>query len=77
MWEFCGGNVKSQTTLVEELGIGFWTRVRLPSSPLNLERAMEIPSLFRYISQKLRSELNEEIFNARIFSIKMENSNYE
>ena len=28
------GNVKEQTTLVEGQGIGFWTRVRLPSGPL-------------------------------------------
>ena len=30
-----GGNVKESTTLVEGQGIGFRTRVRLPSSPLN------------------------------------------
>ena len=29
-----GGNVKTQATLVEVQGIGFRTRVRLPSSPL-------------------------------------------
>ena len=29
-----GGNVKELTTLVEGQGIGFRTRVRLPSSPL-------------------------------------------
>ena len=29
-----GGNVKKLTTLVEGQGIGFRTRVRLPSSPL-------------------------------------------
>lgn len=34
LWVLCGGNVKIQTTLVEGPGIGFWTRVRLPSSPL-------------------------------------------
>lgn len=28
-----GGNAKERTTLVEVQGIGFWTRVRLPSSP--------------------------------------------
>ena len=27
------GNVKELTMIVEERGIGFWTRVRLPSSP--------------------------------------------
>ena len=37
LWELCGGNVKIQTTLVEGPGIGFWTRVRLPSDPLNLK----------------------------------------
>ena len=30
-----GGNVKESTTLVEGQGIGFRTRVRLPSSPLD------------------------------------------
>ena len=29
-----GGNVKTQATLVEVQGIGFRTRVRFPSSPL-------------------------------------------
>lgn len=29
------GNVKMQATLVEGQGIGFWTRVRLPSGPLD------------------------------------------
>ena len=33
-----GGNVKQQTTLVEGQGTGFWTRVRLPSSPLERMR---------------------------------------
>ena len=32
----CRGNVKLWTTLVEGQGIGFWTRVRLPSSPLRV-----------------------------------------
>lgn len=32
------GNVKLQATLVEGQGIGFWTRVRLPSGPLEKYR---------------------------------------
>lgn len=29
-----GGNVNRLTMIVEEQGIGFWTRVQLPSAPL-------------------------------------------
>jgi len=32
-----GGNVKGETTLVEGQGIGFWTRVRFPSSPFHVK----------------------------------------
>ena len=31
-----GGNVKESTMIVEGQGMGFWTRVRLPSIPLKL-----------------------------------------
>ena len=30
----CRGNEKELTMIVEEQGIGFWTRVQLPSAPL-------------------------------------------
>ena len=33
LFPFDGGNVKKQTMIVEGQGIGFWTRVRLPSGP--------------------------------------------
>ena len=29
-----GGNVNRLTMIVEEQGIGFWTRVQIPSAPL-------------------------------------------
>ena len=31
-----GGNVKQATMIVEGQGMGFWTRVRLPSIPLKI-----------------------------------------
>ena len=39
------GNLKKQTTLVEGRGIGFRTRVRLPSGPLEKKRETEVISL--------------------------------
>ena len=35
------GNVKQLTMIVEERGIGFWTRVRLPSSPSPRKRVFK------------------------------------
>ena len=36
------GNVKERTMIVEEQGIGFWTRVQLPSGPLKRTAAQQI-----------------------------------
>ena len=42
-----GGNVKEQTMIVEEQGIGFRTGVRFPSGPLKaLDKMLFCPVLF-------------------------------
>ena len=54
-----GGNDKEQTMIVEEQGIGFWTRVQIPSAPLlkNLAAMGKKPAaarLFRVVTNSCR-----------------------
>ena len=51
------GNVKQLTMIVEEQGIGFWTRVQIPSTPpsFSYKTALRLEScfyVFRWVSRK-------------------------
>ena len=54
-----GGNVKELTMIVEVQGMGFWTRVRLPSTPL--DGVQEAPQL-----KKCKICLYENVFGITV-----------
>ena len=60
LFPFDGGNVKKQTMIVEGQGIGFWTRVRLPSTPL--DGVLEEPRL-----KRCKLSLYENVFGITFY----------